>query len=267
MTSRSILTALVGNVAIAVLFSVGFPLTAYATAPIPSSQKDISSSLERPLFAQSPSSPDAESGTLSTTAISRTLAQTPAVVDTSAPTFDEETVLETAQIRYGEQQAEAAQRAQDRLTDRTLAYDPALIASIGNQLGSGHSICCPAYACAYGDAVLTGTANDHENYGCGCCTWPGWGGGGSSFRSLGSDAALLHEAYDEIAAGRPTVIHVQGPYGGHWICLIGYRSASDPGNLTLDNFIALDPANGQEVIASYRYTPYGDGCEHISDLR
>ena len=127
--------------------------------------------------------------------------------------------------------------------------------------------CCPAYACAYGDAILTGQANDHGAYGCGCCTWPGWGGGNSSFRSLGSDEALLREAYDEIAAGRPTVVHVAGPYGEHWICLMGYQGVEDPDALSLDNFIALDPANGLEVTASYRYAPYGDACEHVSDLR
>ena len=78
---------------------------------------------------------------------------------------------------------------------------------------------------------------------------------------------MLREAYDEIAAGRPTVAHVSGPYGEHWICLIGYRDAQDPDALSLDNFIALDPANGLEVTASYRYAPYGDACEHVSDLR
>ena len=151
--------------------------------------------------------------------------------------------------------------------DKRLDYDPALIAAIGNQSTGGHTICCPAYACAYGDAILTGQANDHGAYGCGCCTWPGWGGGNSSFRSLGSDEALLREAYDEIAAGRPTVVHVAGPYGEHWICLMGYQGVEDPDALSLDNFIALDPANGLEVTASYRYAPYGDACEHVSDLR
>ena len=96
---------------------------------------------------------------------------------------------------------------------------------------------------------------------------PSWGGGNSSFRSLGSDEALLREAYDEIAAGRPTVVHVAGPYGEHWICLMGYQGVEDPDALSLDNFIALDPANGLEVTASYRYAPYGDACEHVSDLR
>ena len=164
----------------------------------------------------------------------------------------------------------AAQRAAEQAAeqcDKRLDYDPALIAAIGNQSTGGHTICCPAYACAYGDAILTGQANDHGAYGCGCCTWPGWGGGNSSFRSLGSDEALLREAYDEIAAGRPTVVHVAGPYGEHWICLMGYQGVEDPDALSLDNFIALDPANGLEVTASYRYAPYGDACEHVSDLR
>ena len=174
-------------------------------------------------------------------------------------------VLSAAVTLPGAAQRAAEQSAEQR--DKRLDYDPALIAAIGNQSTGGHTICCPAYACAYGDAILTGQANDHGAYGCGCCTWPGWGGGNSSFRSLGSDEALLREAYDEIAAGRPTVVHVAGPYGEHWICLMGYQGVEDPDALSLDNFIALDPANGLEVTASYRYAPYGDACEHVSDLR
>ena len=159
-----------------------------------------------------------------------------------------------------------AQAAAARV-DKRLDYDPALIAAVGNQETSGHWICCPGFACAYGDAILTGQVNDHARYGCGCCTWPGWGGGNSSFRSLGTDAALLREAYDEIAAGRPTVIHVMGAFNEHWICLMGYQGAQDPDNLALDNFIALDPVDGAEIVASDRYALYGDACEHVSDLR
>ena len=189
----------------------------------------------------------------------------PAVLaaDEEEPAAGLEQVRALAAERAAQQ---AAQQAAER-QDKRLAYDPALIAAIGNQSAGGHTICCPAYACAYGDAVLTGQANDHGSYGCGCCTWPGWGGGNSSFRSLGSDEALLREAYDEIAAGRPTVVHVAGPYGEHWICLMGYQNIEDPDALTLDNFIALDPSNGQEVVASYRYVPYGDACEHVTDQR
>lgn len=149
--------------------------------------------------------------------------------------------------------------------NRTLSYDPALIAAIGSQSSTGHWICCPGFSCAYGDAIIHGIANSHASYGCGCCTWPGWGGGNSSFRSLGSDQALLREAYDSISSGKPTVIHVAGASGEHWICLMGYRDVQDPDNLSLGNFIALDPVDGAQIIASDRYALYGDACEHVSD--
>lgn len=160
---------------------------------------------------------------------------------------------------------EDAQEARGRAADLVLPYDESLIESIGSQESTGHWICCPCFACAYGDAVIHGVANSHEGYGCGMCTWPGWGGGNSSFRSLGTDQALLREAYDSIAAGFPTVIHVAGPSGEHWICLVGYRDVEDPDSLSLDNFIALDPTDGAQIVASERYTLYGDACEHISD--
>lgn len=162
---------------------------------------------------------------------------------------------------------EATQKAEEALAKRSrvLDYDASLIAAIGSQQTTGHWICCPGFACAYGDAIIHGVANAHEAYGCGCCTWPGWGGGNSSFRSLGSDQALLREAYDSISAGKPTVIHVAGASGEHWICLMGYQNASDPDSLSLDNFIALDPVDGAQIVASERYALYGDACEHVSD--
>lgn len=160
---------------------------------------------------------------------------------------------------------EQMQRAQTAASDLVLEYDPSLITAIGNQAGTGHWICCPCFACAYGDAVLYGVANSHEQYGCGCCTWPGWGGGNSSFRSVGGDQELLREAYDQIRSGKPTVIHVAGPSGEHWICLIGYCGASAGQPLTFGNFIALDPTDGTQIVAGDRYALYGDGCEHISD--
>ncbi len=161
---------------------------------------------------------------------------------------------------------EAADRALEQ-RDKRLTYDPALIEAVGNQTDDGHWGCCPGYSCAYGDAIITGRAIDHSAYSCRCCTWPGWGGGDSSFRSLGSNQALLREAYDEIAAGRPTVVHVAGPSGEHWICLMGYRGVEDADALSLDSFLAIDPVSGAEIAASDGYALYGDFCEHVSDLR
>lgn len=166
-----------------------------------------------------------------------------------------------------EQRALELARQEAERRDKRLGYDPALIEAVGSQTADGHWGCCPGYSCAYGDAIITGRAVDHSAYTCRCCTWPGWGGGNSSFRSLGSNAALLGEAYAEIAAGRPTVVHVAGSSGEHWICLMGYRDVEDAASLSLDNFLALDPVTGSEIVASDGYVLYGDFCEHVSDRR
>ena len=149
--------------------------------------------------------------------------------------------------------------------NKILAYDQADLAAIGSQEESAHTICCPSYACAYADAVLDGTVRGHDYYTCSCCSWTDWGGGNSSFRCVGSDEQLLREAYDQISAGKPTVIHVTWSGGEHWIALIGYENAVDPDHLTLSNFIALDPWDGAQLNAGSKYALYGDGCEHISE--
>ncbi|MEG0683227.1 MAG: hypothetical protein RR434_06870 [Raoultibacter sp.] len=172
--------------------------------------------------------------------------------------------LETTRALAAEKQAERSRLA---AANKELSCDPALLAAIGTQETSGHSICCSAFACAYGDAFVKGTANNHAAYGCTMCTWPGWGGGNSSFRDLGSSSALLREAYDQIAAGKPTVVHVSASYGEHWITLIGYQAATDPDALTLANFIALDPWDGARITASDRFSLYGDNCQHISSAQ
>jgi hypothetical protein len=114
---------------------------------------------------------------------------------------------------------------------------------------------------------MDGTVHDHEYYTCSCCTWTDWGGGGSSFRCVGSDQELLREAYDQISQGKPTVIHVAGGSGEHWIALIGYKNVKNPDKLKLSNFIALDPWDGKQINAADRYSLYGDGCEHVSDRK
>lgn len=146
----------------------------------------------------------------------------------------------------------------------TIPYDRSHIDRIGNQAASGHTICCPSYACAYADAVMDGTVNDHSYYSCYSCRWPNWGGGNSSFRNAGYGTPQLREAYDQISQGRPVVIHVSGVSGEHWIALIGYANATDPDNLSLSNFTALDPWDGAQINAGSKYSLYGDGCQHIS---
>ena len=65
--------------------------------------------------------------------------------------------------------------------------------------------------------------------------------------------------------GKPVVTHVSWEYGEHWIALIGYQNVTDPDHLTLDNFIALNPSDGAQIVASSGYALYGDGCQHVSE--
>lgn len=175
--------------------------------------------------------------------------------------------VQTAQIEQVEEiSTQVVEQLESSLSvNRVLSYDPADIAAIGNQNESGHTICCPSYACAYADAVLDGTVNDHSYYTCSCCMWQDWGGGDSSYRCVGSDEEVLREAYDQISSGKPVVTHVSWEYGEHWIALIGYQNVADPDHLTLDNFIALNPSDGAQIVASSGYSLYGDGCQHVSE--
>lgn len=187
-----------------------------------------------------------------------------AQIDQSAVSdiVDQSAIVEQA----GEISAQVAEQVEaESKANKVLSYDPADIAAIGNQNESGHTICCPSYACAYADAVLDGTVNDHSYYTCSCCTWQDWGGGGSSYRCVGTDEDVLREAYDQISAGKPVVTHVSWEWGEHWIALIGYQNVEDPDHLTLDNFIALNPSDGAQIVASSGYALYGDGCQHVSD--
>lgn len=164
------------------------------------------------------------------------------------------------------EKTQSAEKAAKSVTvNKVLSYQRKLIKKVGTQESAGHTICCPSFSCAYGDVVIDGTVHDHDYYGCSCCTWTDWGGGGSWDRCVGNDKQLLREAYDQIRAGKPTVIHVSGVSGEHWICLIGYQNVKNPDRLNLSNFIALDPWDGAQITASDRYTLYGDGCEHVSE--
>lgn len=185
-----------------------------------------------------------------------------------------ESMKEYTQSKAGSSNAKASKKqstvdakssAAKSKSDLVLKYDRKLIEKVGTQEISGHTICCPSFSCAYGDVVIDGTVHDHDYYTCSCCTWTDWGGGGSSDRCVGTDEELLREAYDQIRSGKPTVIHVAGQSGEHWICLIGYKNVKDPDHLDLSNFVALDPWDGAQIVASDRYTLYGDGCEHISE--
>lgn len=45
--------------------------------------------------------------------------------------------------------------------DRTLPYGSNVVSSVGTQVSTGHTSCCPAFCCAYGDTILTNTYENH----------------------------------------------------------------------------------------------------------
>ena len=163
-------------------------------------------------------------------------------------------------------QEDGATAEQPAPTDEyILDIDWDAIDEIGSQQSTGHTICCPAFSCAYADAIIDGTVRDHSYYSCWECTWDDWGGAESFDRSAESPEALLREAYGQIAAGKPTVIHVAAGFGEHWVCLIGYTGVDDPDQLSLANFICIDPWDASVKNAGEDFTLYGDDCEHISE--
>lgn len=182
----------------------------------------------------------------------------------SAEAEERETPLDRLDTAYDALRTMIVDKIAQAKANKILPYDRALIDRIGNQASSGHSICCPSFSCAYADAVMDGTVNSHSYYTCSSCSWRDWGGGNSSFRNLGSAQAVLREAYDQIAVGRPTVVHVSASYGEHWVPLIGFQDVANPDELSLSNFICIDPWDGVEQNAGARFRLYGDNCQHIS---
>ncbi len=181
------------------------------------------------------------------------------------PIVTADDVLARVEDAYAAAQEEHVRQEQELAANRTLPIDSSLIAAVGTQESTGHSGCCPGFACAYADTIVLGTANGHAAYGCGCCTWPGWGGGNSSFRDLGSSQGVLREAYEQIKAGFPVVTHVRASYGQHWVTLVGYQNVTDPEALSTDNFVCIDPWDGRQFTLSDQFSLYGDNCQHVSD--
>ena len=261
-------------ISLALTPSVAFASTEVWEAPVDSeesaaiaeivSQNETSASLRALADSYSESKKDVEK-TSKTTKSSTTKAKNNTA--SKARTSSNNTKADKAKASGKSKAKKTTKAVATAKTKKILSYNRKLIEQIGTQESTGHTICCPSFSCAYADAVMDGTVHDHTYYTCSCCTWTDWGGGGSWDRCVGTDEELLREAYDQISAGKPTVIHVVANTGEHWIALIGYKNAKDPDHLTLANFIALDPWDGAQIDAAKRYSLYGDGCEHISDRK
>ncbi|MEG2596294.1 MAG: DUF4214 domain-containing protein [Ruthenibacterium sp.] len=148
----------------------------------------------------------------------------------------------------------------------TLVHDLNLIQTIGRQKPQ----MCSAYSLAYCRSILDGVANDPAIYwknGVGAM-W-GWGNYKKLFTAT-TRQDVLRRAYDEITAGKPVILHVNGngsrlfyasdgryTSGHHYIMLMAYKTSADPNYLTESDFYGYDPAN----VASWTWDiNLRDGC-------
>lgn len=139
---------------------------------------------------------------------------------------------------------------------RTLLYQTALIEKIGHQ-STGTALekkACASYALAYCNAMINGTAPSPHSYWIGESTVDCvWSRGGYKTTAFSSEKAVLQDAYAQISAGFPCILHVTGNTEQHWVTLIGYKNVLSLSDIKLSNFIAIDPWDGEVFTVSDRY--------------
>ena len=142
------------------------------------------------------------------------------------------------------------------LGGKTLSYDSRLIEKIGHQ-SNGTALekkACASYALAYCNAILTGATPSPHTY------WSSetnvdcvWSKGGYTTLSYSSEQAVLQAAYTQLAAGKPSILHVTGSTAQHWITIIGCKKTMLTVGLSTSDFIAIDPWDGKVITVSDKY--------------
>lgn len=110
---------------------------------------------------------------------------------------------------------------------------------------------CCATAYAAGLSIITGESHDSDKYYVGGeCNW---GDGNVKDETTSFDDSSCKTIYQNLKAGKPTIVHythgksgTQGvDWDNHYVLVVGIKDGADLNNLTLDDFIFLDPADGQ----------------------
>lgn len=107
---------------------------------------------------------------------------------------------------------------------------------------------CAATAYAIGLSIVTKEAHDSSKY-----FYNGYAhydDGGIVIQPDGnSETTYVYSSviYEHLKEGKPTAIHYghDAPGGEHYVLVVGIRAGADPNNLTLSDFIIVDPADGR----------------------
>ncbi len=140
---------------------------------------------------------------------------------------------------------------------KILSYDPMLIQAVGHQ-SDGTDLekkACASFALAYCQAILSGRAMTPQTF------WSGaanvdcvWSRGGYSTVTAGSETAVLQNAYAQLSAGKPCILHVYSSTSSqHWLTLVGYKNVTSTAYLNTSNFLAIDPWDGTVITVSDKY--------------
>lgn len=141
---------------------------------------------------------------------------------------------------------------QAKSSSAIIAFDQALIDQVGVQKQSRS---CLGYAAAYAETITSGRVHTwaEYDYNGGAMGEGGFYGRNMTAEfeclSLYDEDSVLRTLYDSVNEGRPVVLFVSTGSGGmHWVTVVGYENVSDPNNLSLGNFLMLDPdwASGTE---------------------
>lgn len=103
-----------------------------------------------------------------------------------------------------------------------------------------HGGCC-AMAYAIGISILTKRDVNPTKYFRGGMCW--YDDGHMGVYRSGFSAKSI---YDNLRAGKPTMVHYVHSRGQHWVLAIGVKSGVDVDNLTYADFIVIDPYFGDE---------------------
>lgn len=139
---------------------------------------------------------------------------------------------------------------------RMLTYDSSLIDRIGHQ-STGTALekkACASYALAYCNAILSGGAPSPHTY------WVSetnvdcvWSRGGYTTKTYSSEQEVWQAAFDQLAAGKPCILHVTGTTQQHWLAVVGCKKSAFSPNVSASDFVALDPWDGRRITVGEKY--------------
>ncbi len=63
----------------------------------------------------------------------------------------------------------------------------------------------------------------------------------------------MQAAYNELMAGKPSILHVTGNTPQHWITIIGCKKTGGGSGISVSDLVAIDPWDGKVITVSDKY--------------